>query len=84
VPDEALRRAEARVAINAGRLPRRAPDRTFGGRGSGVPCTVCGRIIAQDECEYELEFAGDGAPAGRRFYLHLRCFAAWELERTKP
>jgi hypothetical protein len=35
--------------------------------------------------EYELQFAHDGAPPQLdRFHLHIRCFAAWEMERTKP
>ena len=36
------------------------------------------------ELEYELEFADDGAPPRLdKYHLHLRCFAVWELERTK-
>jgi hypothetical protein len=31
-----------------------------------------------------VEFAHDGANPGLdKFHLHLRCFAVWELERTK-
>jgi hypothetical protein len=84
VPDEALQRAEARVAIRAGRLPRREPDRVFGGPGSGRPCRVCKRPITHDETEYELQFAHAGARPLIRFYVHCRCFAAWDLERTRP
>ena len=40
--------------------------------------------VTRDEVEYELEFAHDGANRGRdKYHLHLRCFALWELERTK-
>jgi hypothetical protein len=41
--------------------------------------------ITQDQLEYELEFARDGDhPSPGTFHFHLRCFGAWELERTKP
>lgn len=49
-----------------------------------MPCTICGQRIARDQVEYELEFSHDGANPGLdRFRLHLRCFSAWEMERTK-
>jgi hypothetical protein len=84
VPDEVLRRTEARVAIRVGKLPRRAPDGVLGGPGSGRPCRVCGAVITHDETEYELKFAHAGAASLIRFHLHHRCFTAWEAERTKP
>jgi len=32
----------------------------------------------------EIQFAHDGARPGlERFHVHVRCFAAWEFERTK-
>jgi hypothetical protein len=40
--------------------------------------------VRPDEVEFEVEFAQDGAVAGLdRYHLHVRCFAAWELERVK-
>jgi hypothetical protein len=52
--------------------------------GVGVPCAVCARPVTSEEIEYEVQFAHDGANPGlARFHLHLRCFAVWELERTK-
>jgi hypothetical protein len=37
--------------------------------------------------EFEIEFAhGEGngnEPGLDKFHIHVRCFAAWELERTK-
>jgi hypothetical protein len=42
------------------------------------------RAHLADRHEYELEFSHDGAAPGLdRFHLHLRFFAAWEMERTK-
>jgi hypothetical protein len=84
VPDEAIFRQRAREAIRAQRLPSRPPDRTWGGNGSGEPCPICGDTIKRDELELELEFRPDHESAIRHSYhLHLRCFAAWEFERTK-
>jgi hypothetical protein len=35
--------------------------------------------------EFEIEFAHgeDDEPGLDKFHIHVRCFAAWELERTK-
>ncbi len=84
MPNEARVRALVREVLQAGTLPRRDPDRTWGGKGVGLPCTVCGESIPPADTEYELEFFHDGAAPGLdRFHLHLRRFAAWEMERTK-
>jgi len=45
MPDETGLRAKAREAIRTGRLPSRRPDRTWGGPGVGVVCTVCGEAV---------------------------------------
>jgi hypothetical protein len=47
---------------------------------------VCARPITKDELELEIQFArAEGAmPRLDKFHLHIRCFAAWELERMKP
>ena len=42
MPNEAPVRDLARGVLQAGTLPRRDPDRTWGGKGVGLPCTVCG------------------------------------------
>jgi len=35
--------------------------------------------------EFEIQFEHGGATPGLdKFHVHLRCFAAWEMERTKP
>jgi len=49
-----------------------------------MPCTICGKRVTRDQLEYELQFSHDGANPGLdRFHMHLRCFSAWEMERTK-
>ncbi len=84
MPNEKEIRALAREVLKAGKLPVCDPDRTWGGHGADMPCAVCGQRIARDQVEYELQFSRDGAnPALDRFHLHLRCFSAWEMERTK-
>jgi len=77
-------RQHAREALRRGRLPNRPPDRTYGGHGTGSLCTICGLRTTKEETELEIEFDHDGSiPGWVRHYLHLRCFAAWEFERTK-
>jgi hypothetical protein len=50
-----------------------------------MPCTICGKPVTPAQIEYELQFSHDGATPGLdRFHMHLRCFSAWEMERTKP
>jgi len=45
---------------------------------------VCREPIPRNDTEYELEFNRHGAVTGLdRYYLHYRCYAAWEFERTK-
>lgn len=79
--DEQLPREAARQAIRAGKLPPRRPERTWGGTGSGCPCTICGQPVTPAEVEIELEFAGDdGGRTGDGFHVHVRCLSAWELE----
>jgi hypothetical protein len=69
----------AGTALGRG-LPRQAPERTWGGYGSGADCAICGRRIAADQLEYELEFRGAGR--GRAsFHVHVQCGSEWELER---
>jgi hypothetical protein len=85
MPSEEHVRAQARKVLEAGTIPRRDPDRTWGGVGANMPCAICGQRIPRDAIECEIEFGHDGATPGLdRFSMHLRCFAAWEMERTKP
>jgi hypothetical protein len=80
--DEIGLRRKAREAVRAGRVPAGAPEQMWGGPGSGNPCVICGLFLRHDEPELELQFAGEGddrEPDTYRF--HVRCMAAWELER---
>ena len=84
MPDEQILREKARAVVQAGKLPSRRPDRTWGGPGVGAPCSVCGLPVKSDELEFEIQFARDGDNPGLdKFHVHVRCFAAWEFERTK-
>ena len=84
MPEETLLRAKARAAIQAGKIPTRRPDRTWGGLGVGAPCAICAVPVAKDDLEFEIEFAHDGDNPGLdKFHVHVRCFAAWEFERGK-
>jgi hypothetical protein len=83
-PDETTLRAAAREVIRIGRIPSRLPDRTWGGRGIGAPCTICTGVIRRDQMEFEIQFEHGGPTPGLdRFHVHVRCFAAWEFERPQ-
>ena len=80
--DEHDLREQARTVIEAGKLPARRPDRTWGGPGVGAPCAVCGVPVGKDQLEFEIQFARDGdSPGLDKYHVHVRCFAAWEFER---
>jgi hypothetical protein len=82
--DQAALRAQARGVLWSRKLPRRDPDRTWGGPGVGAACIICEKPITRDQEEYELQFVHNAAPPGLdKFPFHLPCFAAWEFERTK-
>jgi hypothetical protein len=77
-------REKARAAVQNGKLPRRSPDRTWGGPGVGAECPVCGLPVQDDELEFEIQFRRDGTNPGLdKFHIHARCFAVWELEREQ-
>jgi len=80
--DENDLRQKARAIMVAGKLPRRRPDRIWGGLGVGVACAVCDRPVQPSEMEVAIQFALDGDNSGLdKFHVHDRCFAAWEFER---
>ena len=84
MPDESILRAKARAAVENGKLPARRPDRTWGGPGVGAECTVCELPVTKHQMEFEIQFARDADNPGLdKFHVHVRCFAAWELERPK-
>lgn len=73
---------KAREAIRKGKLPSRRPDRMWGGPGVGNDCAICGVPVKPCEVEFEIEFARNGDDTGPHSYsVHIRCYAAWELER---
>ena len=78
--DEQILRERARAAIRTGKLPARTPDRTWGGPGVGAECRICGERVRASEMEFEIQFAHDGDLD--KYHLHIRCFAAWEFERS--
>ena len=80
--DERTLREKARAVVREGKLPGRRPNRTWGGLGVGALCSVCMLSISTCEMEVEIQFARLGGPPGLdTFHVHMRCFAAWELER---
>jgi hypothetical protein len=81
MPDEPELRGKAREALLSGRIPRQPPAVTYGGPSQGALCQVCEQPIPKGQMEIELVFG----PVDNQviFHLHVRCLAAWELERTK-
>lgn len=73
LPDETALRLLAKHKIEIAALPRVVPASAFAGKGSGLPCSLCERLISAQE--YELEYAsGDGEIP--RF--HVRCQQIWQ------
>jgi len=72
-------RDKVREVVLTGKLPPRPPDRVWGGRGGGAPCSVCNVPIRREEVEFELEFLRAGEITTN--HLHVDCFTAWECER---
>jgi hypothetical protein len=82
--EEQALRAKAREVLQAGNLPSRRPDRTWGGPGVGATCAVCDLSVTHDQMEFEIEFArGGDYPGLDDYHVHMRCFAAWEFERSR-
>jgi hypothetical protein len=47
-----------------------------------VACSVCDELITPNQSEIVIEFRR--VQSGHDdYYLHVRCLAAWEFERTK-
>ncbi len=84
MPDEPRLREQARAAVESGKLPSRAPDRTWGGPGVGAECSVCEQPVSKQEMEFEIHFVCDGDADLDNHHVHIRCFAAWEFERNTP
>ena len=86
MPDEPALRHYARQALEQNKMPNRQPDRMWGGPGVGLACTICGKPVLKDEMEFEVQFSMDGgAPhLDAVYHVHVRCYSAWELVRSKP
>lgn len=76
--EEALRE-RARQRIELGLLPRERATRIWGGRGTGVTCSLCDKPILDTEPEMELEYDSPSVAGAVRF--HLRCQSIWDLAR---
>ena len=84
-PSQVPTHEPAQTVIQSGKLPSRAPDRTWGGPGVGAPCSVCEKPVTKEEMEFEIQLARDGDNSWLdKFHVHIRCYAAWEFERNKP
>ena len=84
MPDEPLLRVKAREAVEQRKLPNRHPDRLWRGPGVGAPCAMCDIPVETHEMEVQTQFAREGgAPYFDVYHLHVRCYSAWELVRTK-
>lgn len=84
MPDEIRLRQQAQEAIQSKRLPAHAPERTWGGPGVGAECSVCEKPVTKEQLEFEIQFEQPGGGGLDKFRVHIRCFAAGELERNKP
>lgn len=80
--NEELLRTRARERIASGELPRAKPARSWGGRGSGLACSLCDQPIADTGPEMELEFDGTASATTVRF--HLQCQIIWDSVRRTP
>jgi hypothetical protein len=54
----------------------------WGGRGTGLVCSLCDAPILASEPEMELEYEGTAPIPVVRF--HLQCQFVWEAERQSP
>jgi hypothetical protein len=81
--DDSVLYEKARAAMRAGHLPRRSPDRLWGGSATGVRCAICGVSTRSGEVELELEFTPDSGASRVSYRVHPRCFSIFsnELER---
>lgn len=58
-----------------------APGRTWAGHGSGGPCDRCGRVIGDEDIEYEVEIIR--ADQAQALHLHFDCYHAWMGEARR-
>jgi len=74
-------RTQARERIRKELLPRVKPLRVWGGRGTGLACSLCDLPIRATEPEMELEFEGASEIPVR---FHLQCQSIWDAARLTP
>ena len=73
--------AKIRAMIQAGSLPNRKADATYGGPGCGATCPVCGQVVTAADVEMELEFRDRAGGRVDTYHLHGKCHAYWDFER---
>jgi hypothetical protein len=78
--DDSLLEAKVREAVLAGSLPKRLPDKLWGGSAIGDPCALCGESTTLGEVELELEFTRDSDRARTTYHVHPCCFSVFSLE----
>jgi hypothetical protein len=81
--DQNTLRARARDRIECGLLPRTKAARTWGGRGSGLACSLCDAPILDSEPEMELEYE-EPPSSNAVLRFHLQCQSIWDAERQEP
>ncbi len=64
------------------------PVRLWAGSGTGKQCDFCGKAIAVDDVQYDLEVAestsgGEKATRSRTLSFHLGCYDPWRAGRFK-
>jgi len=78
--DEILR-GKARDLIRAGHVPKRLPDRVWGGAAfGGYCCMLCGTPVAPNEIALEVAFSSGIGAEGTNAHFHSPCFLALEVE----
>jgi hypothetical protein len=68
---------KARDVVQPVEMPRREPDRMWGGPSLGGDCAVCGFLVRHGELELEIEFDGDGDRQTASYRVHVPCLAVW-------
>ena len=84
MPDRNPPPRAVRTALQNGLIPIGRASETCGGPGVGNECAIFQRSITKAEMALELQFERDASDPGLgKYHVHPRCFAAFELERTK-
>ena len=73
--DDATIRRIIREKLRAALLPRKPPQKMWGGRGNGRTCAACDHPITGGDVEFEVE------DYGTLLYFHGHCHDLWSEER---